>query len=51
MKYAVQMDSGATIYIPRSINVGSAVQNFMGEYTDTQTARRSHKLILIFFSK
>jgi hypothetical protein len=36
MKYAVEMGSGAMIYIPSFIKIGSAIQNLMGR--DTQTA-------------
>jgi hypothetical protein len=43
MKYAVEMGSGAMIYILSFINIGSGVQKFIGGYTDTQTAWRSHK--------
>jgi hypothetical protein len=38
MKYAVEMGSGTTIYIPRFINIGSAIQTFMGGYTDTESS-------------
>jgi hypothetical protein len=41
MKYAVQMDSGAMVYIPSFIKIGSGIQKLTrGE---TQTAWRSHK--------
>jgi hypothetical protein len=30
MKYAVEMGSGAMIYIPGSIKIGSGIQNLMG---------------------
>jgi hypothetical protein len=30
MKYAVEMGSGAKIYIPSSIKIGSAIQKLMG---------------------
>jgi hypothetical protein len=36
MKYAVEMDSGAMIYIPYFIKIGSAIQKLIGR--DTQTA-------------
>jgi hypothetical protein len=37
MKYAVEMGSGALVYIPTFINTGSAIQKFMGRgYIDTQ---------------
>jgi hypothetical protein len=34
MRYAVEMGSGAMIYIPSFIKIGSGIQKF----TDTQTA-------------
>jgi hypothetical protein len=43
MKYAVEMGSGAMIYIPSLINTGSGVQ---GGGIHRQTGRRLHKLIL-----
>jgi hypothetical protein len=44
MKYAVEMGSGTTIYVPSSIKIGSAIQTLMGGgYIDTQKAWRSHK--------
>jgi hypothetical protein len=36
MRYAVEMDSGAMIYIPSFIKIGSGIQKFMGR--DSQTA-------------
>jgi hypothetical protein len=38
MNYAVEIDSGATIYIPGFMKMGSGIQKFMG-FGDTQTAR------------
>jgi hypothetical protein len=40
MKYAVEMGSGAMIYIPSFIKIGSSIQMLMGGggFTDTQTA-------------
>jgi hypothetical protein len=43
MKYAVEMDSGAIIYIPSFIKIGLGIQKLMG---DSQTRGRSHKLAL-----
>jgi hypothetical protein len=45
MKYAVEMGSGAIIYIPSFIKIGSGIQKLMGggSLTGTQTAWRSHK--------
>jgi hypothetical protein len=41
MKYAVQMDSGAMIYIPNFINIGSGILKLIRSirrHTDTQAA-------------
>jgi hypothetical protein len=41
MKYAVEMDSGAMIYIPSFMKFGSGIQKVMRSihrHTDTQTA-------------
>jgi hypothetical protein len=46
MKYAVEMGSGAMIYIPSFIKIGSAIQKLIG--VDTQTAWKSHKPTFIF---
>jgi hypothetical protein len=35
MKQAVVMGSGAMIYMPNFINIGSGAQKLMGEYTDS----------------
>jgi hypothetical protein len=53
MKYAIEMGSGAMIYIPSSINIGSGIQKLIGArgFRDTQTEWRSHKPTLIFFFK
>jgi hypothetical protein len=37
MKYAVERGSGAMMYIPSFIKIGSGIQKLMG-YTSTQTA-------------
>jgi hypothetical protein len=43
MNYVVVMGSGAVIYIPSFIKIGSGNQKLMGRrFTDTQTAWRSH---------
>jgi hypothetical protein len=34
MKYAVEMGSGAMIYIPSFIEIGSAIQMLIGGYAD-----------------
>jgi hypothetical protein len=36
MKYAVEMGSSTTIYIPSFIKIGSGLQKLLVEYTDTQ---------------
>jgi hypothetical protein len=40
MKYVLEMGSGAMIYIPSFIKIGSGIHKLMGvgEFTDTQTA-------------
>jgi hypothetical protein len=50
MKYAVEMGSGAMIYMPSFIKIGSDIQTLIGNggYTDTQTVCRPHKLTFIF---
>jgi hypothetical protein len=50
MKYAVEMYSGAMIYVPSFIKIGSGIQKLMGE-GDTQTAWRSHKPTLGILAK
>jgi hypothetical protein len=40
MKYAVEMGSGAMIYIPSFINTGSGIQKLMAA-GDSQTAERA----------
>jgi hypothetical protein len=37
MKYAVEVGSGAMIYIPSFIKIGSAIQKLIGGYTDSMT--------------
>jgi hypothetical protein len=38
MKYAVEMSSGAMIYIPSFIKIGSGIQKLLeGGYTDTES--------------
>jgi hypothetical protein len=44
MKYAVEMGSGAMIYIPSFIKIGSALQKLMGGGGDTQTHRQQHEI-------
>jgi hypothetical protein len=40
MKYAVDMGSGAMLYIPSFIKTGSGIRKLMVGYTDTQTQRQ-----------
>jgi hypothetical protein len=50
MDYALQMGSGAMIYIPSFIQICSGIQKLTGGgngFTDTQTALRSHKPTLV----
>jgi hypothetical protein len=35
MKYAVEMASGAMIYMPSFIKIGSGIRKLMGGYTDS----------------
>jgi hypothetical protein len=48
MDYAAEMGSGAMIYIPSFIKIGSGIEMLIGGFTDTQTVRRSFKLTLSF---
>jgi hypothetical protein len=36
MEYAVVMGSGATIYIPSFIKIGSGIPKLIGRYTDSK---------------
>jgi hypothetical protein len=47
MKYAVEMGSGAMMYVPSFIQIGSAIQMLIRG--DTQTAWGSHKPIFLFW--
>jgi hypothetical protein len=38
MKYTINIGSCAMIYIPSFIKIGSGIQKFIGQNTDTQTA-------------
>jgi hypothetical protein len=44
MKYTVEMGSGAMMYIPSFVKIGSGIQKLIGG--DTQTVWGSHKLTL-----
>jgi hypothetical protein len=35
MNYANEMDSGAVIYMPELINIGSGIRKLIGGHTDT----------------
>jgi hypothetical protein len=39
INYAIEMDSGAMVYIPSSIKIGSCIQKLVGGYTDTQDSK------------
>jgi hypothetical protein len=45
MKYAAEMGSGAMIYIPSFIKIGSGIQKLIGR--DTQTNRQHGDLISV----
>jgi hypothetical protein len=48
MKYTIETGSGAVLYIPSFIQIGSGIQKLIrGIYT--QTGWRSHKPTFIFF--
>jgi hypothetical protein len=47
MKYSVEMGSGAMIYIPSFIKIGSGIQKLIGG-SHRHTAWRSHKLVFMF---
>jgi hypothetical protein len=57
MKYAVEMGSGAMVYIPSFITIGSSIQEWRGGYTykhthtHTQAKRCSHTPTFIFQNK
>jgi hypothetical protein len=43
MKYVDEMGSDAMIYVPSFIKIGSGIRKLIEGYSQTQTARRSHK--------
>jgi hypothetical protein len=45
MEYAVEMGSGAMIYIQSFIKIGSGIGKLMGGFTGTQTSRQHGDLI------
>jgi hypothetical protein len=46
MKYVVELGSGAVIYIPSYINIGSGIQKLMEGYTDHRQHQDSISLLL-----
>jgi hypothetical protein len=50
VEHAVEIGSGAMIFIPSFIKIGSGIQKLMRGYIDTQThrktGRRSHEFTL-----
>jgi hypothetical protein len=50
MKYAVEMGSGAVIYVPRFIKIGSGVQKLTGRgYTHKHRRHGVRVSVLLFF--
>jgi hypothetical protein len=52
MKYVVKMGSGAMVYTPSSMKIGSGIEKLLGgTHTDTQTHRQQGdpRNILLFF--
>jgi hypothetical protein len=51
MKYAVEMSSGAMIYVPSFIKIGSTIQKlkWRGRITDTQHGDHVSLLFILFF--
>jgi hypothetical protein len=53
MKYAVEMSSGAMIYVPSCTNIGSGIQKLIGA-GNTQAHRQQRdiiSLLLFFYNK
>jgi hypothetical protein len=48
MKYAVEMGSGAMIYMKGLIKIGSGIQKLLGGGIHRNTAWRWHKFTFIF---
>jgi hypothetical protein len=44
MKYAVEMDSGAMVYIPSFIKIGLGIQKLIGGNSQTHKDRYSMKI-------
>jgi hypothetical protein len=51
MKYAVGMGSGAMIYIPSFMRIGSGIRKLIEEYTHTDTDSRVISQTYIYFFK
>jgi hypothetical protein len=52
MKYAVEMSSGAMMYIPSFIKTGLGIQKLIGKWgIHRHTGWRSHKPCFIFSNK
>jgi hypothetical protein len=49
MKYTIEMGSGAMIYVPSFIKIGTGTQKLIGGYADRQHADIIS--LLLFFSK
>jgi hypothetical protein len=49
VKYAVEMDSGAKIYIQNFVKIGSAIQKFIGGDTQTHRQHGDRISLLLFF--
>jgi hypothetical protein len=47
MKYAFEMDSGATIYIPSFIKIGPGIQRLMGGNTYRHRQRQEDELVSV----
>jgi hypothetical protein len=51
MKYAVEMGSGAMIYIPNFIKIGSGIQKLVGRiyrHTDSMVISKANFVFFIF---
>jgi hypothetical protein len=51
MKYVVEMDSGAMIYVPSFIKIGSGIQKLIGGDSQTKREYGDRISLLSFFSK
>jgi hypothetical protein len=48
MKYTVEMGSGAMIYVPSFLKIGSGIQKLLTGDSQTHTAWKLHKPTFIF---